>query len=175
MRGNFKNARPVLILLSGLPGSGKTTLAAQLSQRTSAVHVESDAIRHELNSSPDYTRAENHKVFESVERLAKEALIEGRSVIVDATNLDMRSRRRFIELSERLEVRVIGARVTAPLAVLRRRVSEEREGFSSAGPDVLEAMSGRPEPFRIPAVVFDSRFGAEASLELLSRLVNDQL
>lgn len=43
--------RPVLIVLSGLPGAGKTTLARALAARTGAAHVRVDSIEAALNVS----------------------------------------------------------------------------------------------------------------------------
>lgn len=40
---------PGKILVMGLPGSGKTTLAKVLSQRLNAVHFNADEIRHNIN------------------------------------------------------------------------------------------------------------------------------
>jgi len=37
------------ILIMGLPGSGKTTLALHLSRRLNAVHFNADAVRHNIN------------------------------------------------------------------------------------------------------------------------------
>ncbi|WBL36821.1 AAA family ATPase [Tepidiforma flava] len=110
------------MLLSGVPGSGKTTLAGRLCERLGAVHVESDAIRRQLFPEPSYTPAEHGAVFARAEALAADALGEGKVVVVDATNLARRDRRRFLRLGERAGG-VVAVRVTAPEEVVRRRLA----------------------------------------------------
>ena len=103
------------------------------------------------------------------EALAAEGLAEGRAVIVDATNLTRRDRRRFLRLGERAGG-VVAVRVTAPEEVVRRRLSRPREGFSQAGVEVFERMAGRAEPLEVPAVVVDTRFDLEPTVALIARL-----
>lgn len=168
--GNPGNGEGVLVLLSGVPGSGKTTLATRLCERLGAVHVESDAIRRQLFPEPAYTPAEHGAVFARAEALAADALGEGRVVVVDATNLARRDRRRFLRLGERAGG-VVAVRVTAPEEVVRRRLARPREGYSQAGVEVFERMLGRAEPLEVPAVVVDTRFDLEPTIALVARLV----
>lgn len=168
--GNPGNGEGVLVLLSGVPGSGKTTLAGRLCERLGAVHVESDAIRRQLFPEPAYTPAEHGAVFARAEALAADALGEGKVVVVDATNLARRDRRRFLRLGERAGG-VVAVRVTAPEEVVRRRLARPREGYSQAGVEVFERMLGRAEPFEVPAVVVDTRFDLEPTVALVARLV----
>lgn len=169
---NGKTSTPpaALILLSGLPGSGKTTFAHALMRRLPARHIESDAVRHELYRSPRYVGREHRRVFDAVERRAATALRRRHCAIIDATNLTMSDRARFIALARRMGVVLVVVRVVAPEAVLRERLSRPREGWSGANLRVLEEMRGRPEPFTLPVVVIDSHFGLTPSLDLVVRL-----
>ncbi len=168
--GNPANGHGVLVLLSGVPGSGKTTLAKRLAERLGAVHVESDAIRRQLFPEPAYAPAEHGAVFARAEALVADGLAGGQTVIMDATNLSRRDRRRFLCLG-RQAAGVVAVRVTAPEEVVRRRLARPREGHSQAGVEVFERMLGRAEPLELPAVVVDTRFDLEPSLALIARLV----
>ncbi len=159
-----------LVLLSGLPGAGKTTFAAQLAARLDACVLESDRVRLELFPKRRYTRGESGEVFATVRERAEEALEQGRHVIIDATNLRQRERRGFWQLAERRGALVVGVRLTAQDAVLRERLSGPREGASEADVRVYERMRGREEPFARPCVQVDSRYCVEASVALAAAL-----
>ena len=74
-----------LILLSGIPGSGKTTIGKELSAGLKrSVHVQTDAIRAMI-ASPDYSSPESRFVYEAATGVAEAALAAGYDVILDAT------------------------------------------------------------------------------------------
>lgn len=160
-----------LVLLSGLPASGKTVFAARLAPRLRARVLESDRVRRELfPRERRYTRAEHARVFAAVRERAAETLAAGRHVIVDATNLRERDREGFVAIARRSGARLVAVRLTAPDAVLRERLARPREGFSEAGVAVYERMRGREEPFPYPCIHVDSRWPFEPSLALAGAL-----
>lgn len=172
--GNFGDARRALILLSGLPGAGKTTFAKALAERLAFVHIESDAIRRGMAAEPTYSPQESGAVFARVEALARAALTHGEHALIDATNLTNRDRKRFLRVSKELDAGLVAVRLTAPEEVLRARLAKPREGFSQAGVPILEQMRGRPQPLPVPAVVVDTRFALEAAIDIVVTILNDR-
>lgn len=172
--GNFSAVPPALILLVGLPGSGKTTFARALAERLPLQHIESDQVRLSMTASPAYSPFENSAVFARVDAAAREALLDGRPALIDATNLTNRDRRRFLRIAAELQVRLIAVRLTAPADVIRKRLSGPREGFSQAGVHVFERMKTRPQPLAVASVVVDSRYPFQPAIDLVLRLIDDR-
>lgn len=79
--------KPTLYVLCGLQGSGKSTYARKLEKEEGCFVVSSDEIRKQ------YPNAKNDTVFQMVYRLANDALIDGLNVVIDATNITVKSRR----------------------------------------------------------------------------------
>lgn len=89
---------PKLYVMVGIQGSGKSTVAKDLSIGCNAVHLASDSIRKELFGD-ESSQEGNGKVFDLLYSRAREALAEGKNVIIDAMNIS-RKRRIHILTSE---------------------------------------------------------------------------
>jgi len=111
-------AEPTLIVVSGLPGTGKTYFCNQLAERLPFVILESDALRKTLFPSPSYSPKENAHLFRAIHRLIETLLKRGISLILDATNLSEAKREYLYNIAERLDVKLILVRVEAPPQVV---------------------------------------------------------
>lgn len=146
-------ANPALILVSGLPGTGKSYFSRRLGERLPSVIVESDALRKVLFPSPSYSPAEHNRVFQACHLLVEELLKEGLPVIVDATNLVERHREHLYHIADRLRVKLIIIRVEAPQGTVRQRLQGRLEGRdgedrSDADWQVYQKMRPRAERIR---------------------------
>ena len=77
----------MLIIMGGLPGSGKTTISKELARRLGAVHLRIDSIEHEIIKAPqlDYDDMQDAG-YVIAYRLAKDNLLLGNMVIGDSVN-----------------------------------------------------------------------------------------
>ncbi len=115
-------AKPVLVVVSGLPGTGKSYFCRRLAERLPSVTLESDALRRVLFPLPSYSLPESARLFKTIRLLIEKLLKKGVSLILDATNLSERYREYFYSIAGRLEVRLILVRVEAPPSVVKERL-----------------------------------------------------
>lgn len=83
-----------LIFMIGLVGSGKSTLSEKYISQGYQYHS-SDLIREELFDDIN-SQVDNQLVFKTLHERVRSGLIDGNSVVLDATNLSMKRRRGFI-------------------------------------------------------------------------------
>jgi len=119
--------KPAFIVVSGLPGTGKSYFCSKLAERLQFIILESDALRKALFSSPGYSAAESGRLFRAIHLLIERLLKKGVSLILDATNLSERYRERLYSIAERLDVKLILVRVEAPPEVVRERLKARQE------------------------------------------------
>ena len=119
---------PALVVVSGLPGTGKSHFCRKLSERVPLAIVESDAMRKVLFSSPSHSREESSRLFEACHLLIEELLRKGIPVILDATNLRERNREHLYHIADLIGARLIMVNVTAPSQLVHQRLRGRREG-----------------------------------------------
>ena len=119
---------PAFIVVSGLPGSGKSHFCSRLAERLPFVILESDALRKTLFPSPSYSPQESNRLFQTCHLLIERLLKKGIPLILDATNLSERYRERLYSIADRLDVKLILVRVEAPAKVVRERLKARQEG-----------------------------------------------
>ncbi len=75
--------KPLLIMMYGYPGSGKSYFARMLAEGMQVAHIQGDRIRNELFAEPRYDKQENAIVAQLMNYMTEEFLSAGVSVIYD--------------------------------------------------------------------------------------------
>jgi len=99
--GKIVPKKPLLFMLYGMPGAGKSFVARQLSENLSVANVQGDRIRAELFENPAYTKQENHIVASLMTYMTQEFLKAGVSVIFDVNAMRLSQRRALRNLATR--------------------------------------------------------------------------
>lgn len=145
--------RPLLVIIRGLSGTGKSAVAAGLSEATGAIVISSDGVRKKLAGlKPEehsfvpfkkgiYTEEFTEKTYAELIRSGVEGLKSGRSTILDATF----SKKAHIEKAHK-EAEKAGTpeglihvfECTAPDEVLRERIAKRTVGGRRPGAAVSD-------------------------------------
>lgn len=120
-----------LIMLVGLPGSGKTTYAKNLiANDSSIVHYSSDAIREELYGDANI-QGDANKVFRILHHRTKAALAEGKTVVYDATNVTRKNRKQLLNSIDKNVVKEAHV-IWAPYEICIKRDSARTRSVGAA-------------------------------------------
>jgi predicted kinase len=149
---------PLVLACCGPAASGKSTLAAALSERSGLPHLSSDIVRKGLVGVAPTTRAPQGAYTSSMTRATYLALAARTSAalaaqggaIVDATFHTAASRALFRRALGRGEARVLFAECRASAAVLERRAEErasDPQRISDATADIVRRQRAAWEPF----------------------------
>ncbi|HUL94094.1 MAG TPA: AAA family ATPase [Burkholderiales bacterium] len=155
------SARRALIVMHGLSGSGKTTVAQRMSESLGAVRVRSDVERKRLHGlaagartqsqpfggiyAPEATRL----TYARLAQAARDVVESRYGVIVDAAFLRRAEREQFRALARELGAPFLIASCRAGEAALRARVARRETAASDAseaGVSVLENQLATQEP-----------------------------
>jgi predicted kinase len=143
--------RPVLVAIAGLPGAGKSTLAAAIAAERGWARVDRDAIRAAMfpgyAPSPTRTRA----AFRTVLLAAELHLVERRGCVLDGMTLGRAAdRQRVAALAARHAVPHALLWLDVPPAVARARIASDlatgRHPASDRIPDLVGVVLARFEP-----------------------------
>lgn len=116
----------MLIVVCGLPGSGKSFFARKLSERLDARYLNSDRAREAVEARGQYAFDDELAVYEQMAADAGSALRKGRDVVVDATFYRKEMRDIFSTLSRLLHQPDACIRIVCDEDLTRERLSRPR-------------------------------------------------
>lgn len=152
---------PVLIMISGLPGTGKSFLAHKISERLPVIIVETDQVRKTLFPKPSYAANESVWVHRVAHAAMDRLLRSGRRVIFDATNLVEWHREKVYRIADRAGAKLVIVKTIAPEEVVRERLDRRsrrktKVAYSDATWQVYEELKWELEPIRRTHLVVDT-------------------
>ncbi len=117
----------MIIIVFGLPGSGKSYFASRLAKRLEATYVSSDVVRKQLFTVRKYAGEEKTKVYDVMNKEMKEAIQHGKDIVLDATFYKENIRNKFKETAEAFKEKIIFIEVWADQKIILKRLSMKRE------------------------------------------------
>jgi uncharacterized protein len=144
-----------LTLMSGLSGSGKSTVARYVARRTGAIQIRSDAVRKHLGEIPLNQRGEQdlyspEMTAKTYSRLLELGIIlaqRGWNVILDAKFDRQNLRTTAINMAQSRNLPLQIVYCTAPIEVLRSRLEQRQGDIADATAELLSSQQAAFEPF----------------------------
>lgn len=165
---------PSLVVLCGLPGTGKSHFARELASRAPFVWLSSDRTRKLLVARPIYSRREHRRVFAAMHVLTRGYLRDGHSVVFDATNLNEGVRAPLYAVAEDVGVDPLIIRFTAHPDLVWERMDQRANGTADAGQsdagwDVYSRMAVADQPVPRPHILVRGPEDMEGAIDEVLR------
>ncbi len=165
---------PRVVALMGLPGAGKTTLAAALAPALALELVSRDRIRAGMFVNPSYTRQEKSAAFDAL-LLAVRALIgQGRSCVVDGLPFATVVERTALTLEcNALGCELLWCYMDCPPQLARQRVEADRgiHPASDRDGDLVDQVAARFAPPEPGVLRLDAALPLQDLVDIVSRRV----
>jgi aminoglycoside phosphotransferase family enzyme/predicted kinase len=167
-----------LILVGGLPASGKSTLSGALADRLGITLLSSDRLRKELAGIPPespapaeygrglYSREWTRRTYGTLLDHASVLLESGESVVLDATWISREHRKAAAALAQRVGADLVQLRCEVPADQAATRLSGRAPGapgVSDADAAVAATMASKEEPWP-EAVAIDTSGPLDAAV-----------
>ena len=164
----------MLIVLGGLPGVGKTTVAREVARAIGAVHLRIDSIEHAIRASSLGNAPMDDAGYRVGYSVAEDNLRLGRVVVADSVNPWPVTRDAWAEVASRVGVRVLEIElVCSNLAEHRRRVEERTADVPGLElPSWEDVISRDYRPWLREHMVIDTsgRTPAECAAQVVNQL-----
>jgi len=142
-------------MMSGLSGSGKTTVAREIAKQFNAIHLRSDAVRKHLagidieQEGPEdiYHPDMSEKTYDKLLEIGMHLASQGWRVILDAKYDKQQFRKAVMAPANAHNLPLQIIHCDAPMEVLRDRVTERKSDISDATADLLTQQQANAESF----------------------------
>jgi hypothetical protein len=149
----------MLVLITGLPGTGKSTVANRLAKRINARVLRTDEIRKRLFAKPKYTEEEKEIVYKTLFLIAENLLRARRNVVIDGTFYKRSLRRQIYRTAALRRSKLIIVECIASEEAIARRMKrreKRRIRLSDADFEVYKKIKREYEPIISEHIVLDT-------------------
>jgi predicted kinase len=146
----------LIVVICGLPGVGKSTLAKDLAPLLNAVILSSDKIRKELFPNPIYSKREVKIIYDVMILLAKYLYGAGINCIIDATFNKEKSRTQLKNKLMLSEEELFMVECICPEDTIVSRLKTRKNDYSDADLRIYKRMKKTYEPILEDHLVIDT-------------------
>ena len=157
----------MIVVVCGLPGVGKTTLAKEIAPMIKATILSTDKIRKELLSQPTYQQQERILIYDIMVIIAKYLHDAGINCILDATFNKETSRNELIEKLGLSKDQIKIFECICPEAVVISRIKARKNDYSDADVSVYNKMKKIYEPVKGEHLTVDTSKDVKSSTQFV--------
>ena len=145
----------MIIIVMGLPGSGKSFFAAQLAAMIQATYINSDQERKKLLAIRTYTEKEKLFVYDTMLEKMKKLINENNNLVLDATFYKHEIRQQFIDEAKGKTI-LFFIEVKTSVTIIRERLKKIRPD-SDADFEVYKKIKAQWEPLKEKHLILQSK------------------
>ena len=143
---NQEEQGKLIVVVFGLPGTGKSTFARLFSRRLGFTHLNTDVIRHLLHARQKYLDHEREHIYDQMMLKSEEVLSKNENLVLDGTFYGKSQRLKVQNIASRNNAQVKWIQITANETTVEERMKKKRK-FSEADFGVYEIVRAQFEPF----------------------------
>lgn len=144
----------MIVIVMGLPGSGKSFFASRLSTAIHADYINSDRLRKKMIANRTYSIKEKELVYNEMRRQVSQAIKQNKNLVLDATFYKKEARNKFREEAA-AAVDIIFIEIIANEELIKKRLESVRED-SEAGFAVYKIIRKQWESMEQPHLILES-------------------
>lgn len=161
----------MIVVISGLPGTGKTTVAKKLGSELNAPVLITDEIRKAGSDHPKYTRRKKQGIYEHMFRIAGDLLSDKDNIILDGTFYKKEFRERSFQLGSDHDRCVFILETICDEDVVKQRIEKRYQkniDASEADYKVYKIIQSQFEPIQKP----DFRLNTEDEKQWRKKIID---
>src|SRR5665213_2423132 len=147
----------MIIIVFGLPGSGKSYFASRLAKVVNAGYVNSDRVRKENFEKREYSDQGKKAVYDKMLEQMKDSVKQKKNLILDATFHKKNIRKMFVE-EMKGKGGIFFIEIQADENTTRERLKSPRP-YSEADFEIYKLISKQNEPLEEPHLILKSTDG----------------
>lgn len=180
----IKRRPPLVILLAGLPGTGKSTLARKIARRYRLEHISTDSVRKRIFKDVredsfgrgSYSIRQRLVVYDTIYYVLYTLLKHGVGSVLDGTFYQERLRSKVKRISTRFDAKFLLVIVTCPESFIRKRFEERakrnRKTLSDADSNVYEKFRDMFEPTKLDHIEVNMATDHNRILEMINNALS---
>lgn len=161
----------MILIICGLPGVGKTTLANSIAPLIQATILSTDKIRKELFLQPSYSKRERELVYDVMILIAKYLHKSNINCILDATfNLE-KSRQEIKKTLKLSKNEFFIVECSCPELLVQSRLKNRKDEYSDADFSIYKKMQKIYEPVKMNHFDINSSDSPEKNARIIARKI----